>query len=231
MKKRAEGMLAAIAAILVLAGVITCKGEEPPEEEEAAGGIMEASWLFKEEGEEDGEGRITTRLNTNDRKYWGMKGTTLWTVWGEEEEFEEREVKMSKTKGNASAGYGLVICHGVREAEGKEEETMLVVMINNAGEYAVGKVIGGRYESVRWWTRSGAIRGWEGAPNEIRVRREGEEYVVAALAEGEEIEVTRFVEEEEPRHTGGRNGYVVVISPQDRFPQEGVDVYFTEKKR
>jgi hypothetical protein len=187
--------------------------------------IREASELFAEEGEDE-EGNVTTRLRTNDRKYRGTNGSTLWTVWGEEEEFSGREVRTSKASGDAAAGYGLVICHGVRESGGREEETMLVVMINNRGEYAVGRVIGGSYRSIAWWTKNAAIRGWSGAPNEIKVSKEGEEFVVACNG----IEVWRFADTEEPVHRGGRNGYVVVISPLDRFPEEETDVYFTEKK-
>jgi len=228
-KMNIKGNKKTILAVVILTLMInmSCKVENTPEEEnKEINGIKEASELFIEL-EEELDGKVTTRLHTNDKKYYGINGSTLWTVWGEEEDFKEREVKMSKAKGSAAAGYGLVICHGVREVEGKEEETMLVVMINNQGEYAIGKVIGGKYDSLVWWTKSGAIRGWAGAPNEIKISKEEEEFIVS----GNGAEITRFVDAEEPRHTGGKNGYVVVISPQDRNTGNEVDVYFTEKKK
>jgi hypothetical protein len=192
------------------------------------GGMILASGLF-EEGEADAEGNVTTRLRTNDPAYWSGNGYTLWTAWGDEgigSEFAERTVTVSKLKGDTQAGYGLVICEGIREVGGEAKETMLVFMINNAGEYAIGKVLGGRYESQVWWTRSAAIRPGLGAPNEVTVRRNGEAFEVQANGET----INEYVEGDEPKHSGGRNGYVAVISPLDRFPQNEVDIYYTERK-
>ena len=234
MERKGDGMknwAAIILAISIIMINISCKGDTPEDEKEdvSAGGIKEANELFKKT-ESDSSGKVTTRLHTSDKKYFGINGSTLWTVWGEEgieEEFKDREVMMSKVRGNAAAGYGLVLCHGLRDVDGKKEETMLVVMINNHGEYAIGKVIGGRYDSLVWWTKNAAIRGWAGAPNEIKITKEGEAFIIKCNG----AEITSFVDGDEPRHTGGKNGYVVVISPQDRISGNEVDVYFTEKKR
>jgi hypothetical protein len=173
---------------------------------------------------------VTTRIHTNDPKYWSLAGHTLWTVWGSEgpgDEFTERTVTVSKAKGDALAGYGLVLCQGERPV--REEgpgQTMLVILINNSGEYAIGKFAKGQYESLIWWTASPALRAGAGAPNELHVKKDGDAFVVEANG----MEAVRFIDSGEPRHSGGRNGYVAVISPLDRFPEGEVDIYYTEKK-
>ena len=201
------------------------EAEEPPE---TPGGLIQASDLFKE-GTPDSDRNVTTHLYTNDPAYWSMNGYTFWTVWGDEginDPYTERTVTMSKVKGNSQAGYGLVICEGVREVNGEEVDTMLVFMINDEGSYAVGKVLDGKYESQVWWTRNAAIRPGLGAPNEITIRKNGEAFEV--IVNGQVI--SEYVEGDEPRHMGGRNGYVAVISPLDKFPQNEVDIYYTEKR-
>jgi hypothetical protein len=72
------------------------------------------------------------------------------------------------------------------------------------------------------------LSGYEGAENEMTVLFE---------EETEEFEVyfngflgRRFRDEEEPVHRGGKNGYAVVITPYDRFPEEEVGVYFKEER-
>ena len=212
-----------VLAVLLLSGCAFTYTPSENDEEENPGSFLLESKLF-EETETDGEGFVTTRLHTNDPKYWSFYGYTLWTVWGGEEPEDpliERTVMMSKAKGDMKAGYGLVLCQGTDDVE-----TMLVVMINNLGEYAVGKVINGRYGALTGWTIHESINSGLGAPNEIKLSSDGNAYVV--LANG--FELTRFEDADEPRLRGGRNGYVVVISPLDRFPSGEVDVYFTEKK-
>ena len=231
---KCRGGIKPITAFIICTALImlyaSCSNSYRAEEEvpDNGGGIHLASDEFVE-GLANTEGEVTTRFYTNDPKYWGLNGTTLWTVWGLEaptDAFVEREVMMSKAKGDVSAGYGLVICQGERQVEGAAEKTMLVVMINNKGEYTIGKVIGGLYEVIEWWTANAALNAGAGVPNRIKVRKESGAYVVYAGS----IEITRFVDDEEPIHNGGRNGYVVVISSLDRLPTDEVDVLFTEKK-
>jgi hypothetical protein len=143
-----------LAALGLALAVTGCGGpyEAGDSKEEGSGGGAGyglVSELFKETGE-TAAGETVTRFQTNDGKYWTERGYTAWTVWGTEgpEDFTGRKVRVSKKQGSASAGYGLVLCQGVREAEGKQVATMLTVMINNEGKYAIGKVIGGRYDSL-----------------------------------------------------------------------------------
>jgi hypothetical protein len=188
------------------------------------GGMEEAAVLFEEIGFSGGG--TVTRFQTSGSQYWSRNGYTLWTVWGDALPFAERTVKMSKPNGYEGAGYGLAICQGSRFFEGREEETMLTVMINNNGQYALGKVIGSRYESIQWWTNSPLIREGPGAPNTVTVRPNGDGFVLLI----NDHLVRTFSDGTEPRHSGGRNGYVVVIAPSDNNTQGGVDVYFTEAK-
>jgi hypothetical protein len=189
-----------------------------------SGGVEEAAVLFEEIGF-SGEGTVT-RCQVSGDQYWSRNGYTLWTVWGDELPFSERTVKMSKPKGYEGAGYGLVICQGSRFFEGREEKTMLTVMINNNGQYALGKVIGSRYESIQEWINSSFIREGPGAPNTITVRPNGDGFVLLI----NDRALRTFSDGTEPRHSGGRNGYIVVTAPSDNNTQGGVDVYFTEKK-
>jgi hypothetical protein len=220
--------------VVLMTGVLMgCMGSYTPENangKDPDGGMELVNDLFEETGM-TAEGETVTRLHTNDVRYWSERGYTLWTVWGEEEPedgFVDRTVGLSKGKGYAGAGYGLVICQGERAAgeDGENALTMLTVMINNEGEYTIGKVVGGRYESLVQWTRNEAL--WQGAgtENEVTVRAEGDMFKVEINGD----EVTSFADDKEPKHYGGRNGYIVVIAPMDRFPGEEVDVRFREKK-
>jgi hypothetical protein len=220
-------VLRQIPAVLLAALIITgCSdsyetAEPDPIEDD---GIEEAAVLFEETGFSGGW--TVTRFHVSDSRYWSRNGYTLWTVWGEELPFSERTVKLSKPKGYEGAGYGLVICQGSRFFEGREEETMLTVMINNNGQYALGKVIGGRYESIQEWTNSPYIREGPGAPNTVTVRSSGDGFVLLI----NDCVVRAFSDGTPPYHSGGRNGYIVVTAPSDNNTQGGVDVYFTEAK-
>ena len=185
------------------------------------------SGLFENAGT-DVEGKQVTRMHTNDVRYWSQRGYTVWTAWGADNlaPFIERTVEVSKTKGYIGAGYGLVICQGTRVVEGKEIQTMLTVIINNNGQYAVGKVIGGIYEDIVSWKHSPSINNiGAGAPTTIQVIGKGAG-VFSLFFNGNYIQ--DFSDTKEPVHSGGRNGYIVVIAPADRFAQEEVDVHFTE---
>ncbi|MCL2128887.1 MAG: hypothetical protein FWH35_00850 [Treponema sp.] len=215
-------------ALFLFAG---CKGVYSPGEEKDETEIPPfepSSEVFEESINETGES--ITRLYVKDNKYWTKNGFTLWMVWGNEETgtFKGREVTISKSRGQEWAGFGLIICHGTREIEdvGKVE-TMLTLMINVRGEYTLGKVINGTYESLIWWTASPQILKGYGAPNKIKIIKEGE--ALKIFING--AEVLNFLDDTEPKHTGGRHGYVAVVSPLDRFDLgDEVDIYFTERK-
>ncbi|MDR2181295.1 MAG: hypothetical protein LBN92_01290 [Treponema sp.] len=171
------------------------------------------------------------RFYTNDPKYRGPSGYSLWTVFGEEPDTLERLVGVSKSAGNNSAGYGLVICHKTRESDGTDKLVMLTVMINNRGYYAIGKVINGSYREIKPWTRANAggpgnyLKTGSGMENKIGVSYAGDNHYELSF-NGSVIET--FTDEELPFCGGeGRSGYVVVIAPDD-LNKTGVDVYFRE---
>jgi hypothetical protein len=215
-------LVMAILAALMAGGC--SESSSPTETPVESDGVEQADLLF-EEINSSGEG-ITTRFHPGSGRYWSRNGYTLWTVWGDDEPFTERTVNMTKTKGYGGAGYGLVFCQGIRGQGESAAPTMLTVMINTNGQYALGKVIGGRYEDVQWWTNTSLLREGPGAPNTVTVRYTGEEFIL--LLNGQIART--FKDETEPRHSAGRNGYIAVIAPADKFPEGEVDVYFTEKK-
>jgi hypothetical protein len=184
--------------------------------------------LFDESALESG--KTQTHFHTNNPQYWTWSGFSIWTVWdaGEQAVFTERTVELSKPNGALHAGYGLVICQGSRVYNGASVPTMLVVMINNNGQYSIGKVIGAAYHEMVWWTNSGLLQAGAGVQNELKIQYDGENQEFYLFINGSEERV--FKDSETPVHYGGKSGYIVVISPVDNFPSKDVDVYFTENK-
>lgn len=183
------------------------------------------SELFVTDGEIDG--LTKTVFRTNDKKYWTYEGATLWTVWGGSTgSFSSRTVKLTKTSGHSSGGYGIVFCHGEYEIDGKQTQVMLVVMINNDGQYLVGKTVGGVFTDFGWWKSTSYINKSPGFLNEIKLDYSGGRYVLRING----YEVDSFSDDSYPILSGGKNGYIVVISPYDNFPTSFVDVYFLEAR-
>ena len=158
---------------------------------------------------------------TNDPDLWGPYGCTLWTLTGTwQEKFVARGLELQKISGDRSAGYGAILCHRDDAVLG---ETMLVVMINTRQEYAVGEVTGTQFQYLVSWARCSAlVAGY--ASNRLRVQRDGESFAVFF----NDVQACSFQDEDPPLHSGGADGLIVVISPQDRFPETGVHVVFQE---
>jgi hypothetical protein len=179
--------------------------------------------------EEAEGGQIRTVFAINNRQYWTLEGLTLWTVWGEGEgEFTSRTVTMGKSSGYSGGGYGMVFCQGEYEVNGLQEPAMLVVMVNNEGYYIIGKAVGGVFTDIGWWKETAYLHRGAGAGNEIKVSYEEESGEYRLDINGYFIE--RFRDDEEPALRSGKNGYIVVITPFDQFPQSAIAVYFTEER-
>lgn len=182
------------------------------------GELEENTDLFVEDGDDPG----TFVFETNDSAYWSSSGYTLWALDGAAQDtFVSRTVTVVKESGNNYAGYGLVLCH-YDTGDPAYGETMLVVMINNKREYIVGEVVQGEFSAFFTWTVSLALNGGEGVPNTIKIERTGEEF--ALYFNG--VQACTFRDDEVPLHAGGRDGFLVVVSPQDRFPGTPVKVSF-----
>ena len=183
--------------------------------------------LFESERDENGITRTT--FSTNDRRFWTLEGMTIWTVWGDSDApFTSRTVMMSKPNGFYGGGYGLVICQGEHEIDGVYVPVMLVVMINNNGQYIIGKAVGGVFTDFGWWQSTPHLNSSAGAPNSVTVTLDTAEDEFILIINGYEVE--RFRDTENPVLRSGRSGYIVVTTPFDNFPHTWVIVHFWEEK-
>lgn len=191
------------------------------------------SELFSTEGGTPGSGMRVTRFYTNDPKYRTPQGYTLWTAGDGEPEtpFASRTVEVRKPSGAAGAGYGVVLCEAPRSAGAVTERVYLTVLINNLGQYAVGKVRGAAFQPLVWWTSSERLVSGAGMSNTIRIDRDTEDihrYHLFFNDPERTAEVRSFVDDGAPRCGGvGRSGYLVVIDSGD-LDRSGVEVVFTE---
>jgi len=217
---------ALITALITLLMTAGCALPDTPEEKEKdKPAFKQVDELFVQT--EDVGGEKKTIFRTNDEKYRRLEGMTIWTVSGErKEKFEERKVKTGKPTGYSGGGYGIIMCHGEYEVKGTRQNVMLVVMLNNEGQYIIGKAVGGVFNDFGWWKASPYLQRGMGVMNEIRVSYEEESLEYALEINGYVAE--KFRDEGEPALSGGKNGYIVVITPYDKFPGSGVDVYFIE---
>ena len=113
--------------------------------------LQEESSMF----EKDEQNKIFT-FETNDTKYLGANGWTLWTVpnANTSESFNPVAVEVIKESGRTEAGFGLVFCE--QKIEGKP--FMLAVLINANGYYTVGKVSDGVFCHINdGWKNSNFI--------------------------------------------------------------------------
>lgn len=181
------------------------------------GTVTEDSALF--EAADGSEGVYVFR--TNDTAYSGGSGWSFWTLVGEDSRpFPGYSAALVKTSGNSRAGYGIVFCH---EGSGSAE-TMLVAMINVSGEYLVGEVVGAEFSALVPWTSSGRLKTGYNQRNEVAVFLSDGAF--SLWLNGESVET--FEDEEPPLHTGGRCGFLAVVSPLDDFPGTPVRVTFEE---
>ncbi|MDR1390295.1 MAG: hypothetical protein LBJ31_10025 [Treponema sp.] len=162
------------------------------------------------------------RFFTNDPRYRGGSGYTLWTLFGSETTFTDRSVIVKKSQGSQIAGYGIIFCHAERQGK----EIMLTAMVRNSGDYAIGKVTDGAYEALKTWTSAGtSFDKGSGLPNTIKVEYRGENRYELFI-NGTSMET--FYDADEPYCEGyGRDGYVVVIAPGD-LNGSSVEVFFKE---
>ena len=167
----------------------------------------------------------TIVFETDDPEYWSSEGYTLWNYKSEIiNPFSEWTVTVNKSSGDAEAGYGLIFCRYV--SPGITGETMLVLLVNTNQEYMVGEIRSMTFFEIIPWTATTHLSGGNDKDNAIKITYDSikEDYSVYF---NNKLEGT-FRDDVPPLHTGGNNGFIVIISPNDSFPGYPVHVEFTE---
>jgi len=219
---RRAAWIALLSLAILLCG---CPSSNPPEEltaTEDTGSAEQHDELFVQQPDQ------SWLFSTNDCAFWGPNGYTLWALpLAGQATFAVRDVELVKNSGNAWAGYGIIFCQLVT-GDPSPEESMLLVMINTQQQYSLGEVNGSRYTpytSPTWVSHSGLNRGY-GVANRVTVTRDAEGLFTLYV---NQVQVTTFRDGRTPVPSGGGDGYLAVISPQDVFPQSPVTVSYKEK--
>lgn len=183
--------------------------------------LQEESSMF----EKDERNKIFT-FETNDTKYLGANGWTLWTVpnVNASESFNPVAVEVIKESGRTEAGFGLVFCE--QEIEGKP--FMLAVLINANGYYTVGKVSDGVFCHINdGWKNSNYINRGHGIKNTIAVAYDAGTKNFLLKING--YETTSFTVSEQISFKNSRSGFAVVIANNESFPDKPVRITFENK--
>ncbi len=183
--------------------------------------LQEESTLF----EKDEQNKIFT-FETNDTKYLGAKGWTLWTVPNVNtgESFNPVAVEVIKESGRTEAGFGLVFCE--QEIEGKP--FMLAVLINANGYYTLGKVSDGVFCHINdGWKNSNFINKGYGIKNTISVAYDTGTSNFILRING--YEITSFTVSEQISFKNSRSGFAAVVANNENFPDKPVRVTFENK--
>ena len=183
--------------------------------------VREESSMF----EKDEQNEIFT-FETNDTKYLGANGWTLWTVPNVNtgESFNPVAVEAVKESGRMEAGFGLVFCE--QEIDGKP--FMLSVLINASGYYTVGRVSDGVFRHINeGWKNSNYINRGYGIKNIISVAYDTGTKNFILRING--YEITSFTVSEQISFKNSRSGFAVVIANNENFPGNPVRVTFENK--
>ena len=183
--------------------------------------LQEESSMFEKDEQNE-----TFTFETNDTKYLGEKGWTLWTVpnVNTSESFNPVAVEVIKESGRTEAGFGLVFCE--QKIEGKP--FMLAVLINANGYYTVGKVSDGVFCHINdGWKNSNFINKGYGIKNTISVAYDTGTRNFILKING--YEITSFTVSEQISFKNSRSGFAVVIANNENFPSKPVRVTFENK--
>ena len=207
------GVLVLLTVVIVLSGCPSSSGGLNPDLPEGAS-VEKNSSLFVTDS-----GSGVTSFSTNDTKYTGEYGYTLWTegdtVYSP---FTHLEVTLSKMSGNEDAGYGVVFC--------SHDSTMLLVLINIKKEYLIGELDGNVFSEIQGWEESSDLLSGYNRTNVVDISLDsGAGEFSLGFNGGSPV---TFRDDEEPYHTGGRNGYIVVVSPREDFPEVPVVLTFRD---
>ncbi len=184
--------------------------------------IEETSDLFSSL---EGTGKIV--FTTNETKYLSSNGYTLWQITATSNDLSYIPVKVNITKesGVASTGYGVIFCEQENvDDKGEKHNYFMTVLINTEQQYIIGKVCDGVFTTVNQWTKSTYLKNGYGFSNQVQVTHN--EGVFTLYFNG--MKETEFVDSVSPVLTGGNNGYAVVVSPYENFPDTYLKVIFEE---
>ncbi|MCD6397836.1 MAG: hypothetical protein J7L71_09875 [Spirochaetaceae bacterium] len=163
------------------------------------------------------EGTGIISFTTNDVKYSGEHGYTLWTEESAvQDPFVHLNVSLNKTSGNEAAGYGVVF--------GSHDSTMLVVLINTYQEFIIGELTGNLFTELQSWEKDKSLKSGYNKSNIIDISYNSGTGNFSLSFNGGEI--NSFRDDDEPFHLSGKNGYMIVISPLDNFPEMPVSITF-----
>ncbi|MCK5673482.1 MAG: hypothetical protein KAH95_08905, partial [Spirochaetales bacterium] len=102
------------------------------------------------------------------------------------------------------------------------EDTMLVVLINTKGEFIIGELTGNIFNTLQPWAEAPSLNeGWN-QTNTIDITLDTGEFSLI-FNNGEAVV---FMDSDESYHNYGKDGYMVVISPLENFPNTPVFVTF-----
>jgi hypothetical protein len=170
----------------------------------------------------DAENPDMVRFETNDPSYWSQRGYSIWVLNDESpRDFVSFDVTLSKTSGDQIAGYGVIANYYDDPDLG---EVMLVLMINNSGEYTVAEIVSNVYTPIIPWTLTDRLSVGYNQPNRVVLDFDGDQYRLSINGEEE----TLFEDTNAPTHEHGIGGYAVVISNLDDFPTNPVKVVFVD---
>ncbi|MEA1911655.1 MAG: hypothetical protein U9N32_08280 [Spirochaetota bacterium] len=176
--------------------------------------IEENSELFIED-----PNTAVVSFETNDTKYTGQYGYTLWTEGDAvQDPFTHLNVTLKKISGNDVAGYGIIF--------GSHNNTMLIVLINTNREFIIGELTGNLFTKLQEWIEVSSLKPGYNQSNIIDISHNSVTGDFTLSFNGGDA--VTFRDDEEPFHTTGKDGYMVVISPLDVFP--GIPVSITFKK-
>ncbi|WP_407434584.1 hypothetical protein [Treponema sp.] len=179
--------------------------------------------LFKKQANDS----LTYIFETNNEDYLKESGYTLWSenYTNTSENFERIICKQKKESGDSKAGYGIVFCCLTKSPD---ENYLLTVMINNEGEYNVGKVVNGFFLSIsNGWKECMYLK--RSLENKIEVNYiTAGEHVNKFELKLNDVIVMYFSDSEndKPVFKNTKSGFVACIGPSEDFEYGKVNVVF-----
>ena len=161
-----------------------------------------------------------TRFLVSEENYKNKgRGSTFWCVKNNNKR-DSYECYIQKQSGDKEAGYGIIF----KVSEVEEKSYMLVLMINMEGKWQIGKACDGEYRAKTEWQSSSNLNVGSSS-NLVGIREEGKQFVIRF----NDIEETRFTDSDEPSLTGEGTGFIAVISPYEKFPENPVEINYKMK--